>query len=199
MIEIVDYGLGNIDAFYNIYKRLNIEAHIARDEEELSRATKIILPGVGAFDYAMQRLNASSMRETLEKLVLEEKVPVMGICVGMQIMAKRSEEGMSEGLGWFDAEVLKFDDTKLLVPEMGWNSVEHDDNAIFKGLEEHSRFYFLHSYYFKCHNGRNVIGTSDYGVTFASAVNDGNIYGIQFHPEKSHSNGVRLLENFAKL
>ena len=199
MIEIIDYGLGNIDAFYNIYKRLNIDVEVARDKDTLLRADKIILPGVGAFDYAIECLNLSGMRQTLEDLVLKDKVPVMGICVGMQIMAKCSEEGVAEGLGWFDAEVLKFDDKSLLVPEMGWNSVEHNDNVIFEGMDEHPRFYFLHSYYFKCHNDGDVIGTSDYGSTFASAVNSGNIYGIQFHPEKSHSNGVRLLENFAKL
>ncbi len=199
MIEIIDYGLGNIDAFYNIYKRLNIDVEIARSKEALLRADKIILPGVGAFDYAMQCLNSSGMRQTLEELVLKDSVPVMGICVGMQIMAKCSEEGVADGLGWFDADVLKFDDKKLLVPEMGWNSVEHSGNSIFDGLTEHPRFYFLHSYYFKCHKEGDIIGTSDYGCTFASAVNRGNIYGIQFHPEKSHSNGVRLLENFAKL
>lgn len=199
MIKIVNYGLGNIDAFLNIYKRLGIEAQTANCCDELVDADKIVLPGVGAFDYAMQRLNESGMRGALDDMVLKKHVPVIGICVGMQMMAKRSEEGVAEGLGWFDAEVLKFKDESLMVPEMGWNSVEHNDNAIFDGLTEHPRFYFLHSYYFRCNNTDDVIGTSDYGVCFASAVNRDNIYGIQFHPEKSHSNGVRLLENFAKL
>lgn len=199
MIKIVNYGLGNIDAFLNIYKRLGIEAQTANNRSDLIEADKIVLPGVGAFDYAMKRLNESGMRGTLDDMVLNKHVPVIGICVGMQMMAKRSEEGVAEGLGWFDAEVLKFKDDSLLVPEMGWNSVEHNDNAIFDGLTDHPRFYFLHSYYFKCNNADDVIGTSDYGITFASAVNKGNIYGIQFHPEKSHNNGVKLLENFAKL
>lgn len=199
MIKIVNYGLGNIDAFLNIYKRLGIEAQMANNCSELIEADKIVLPGVGAFDYAMKRLNESGMREALDEMVLKKGVPVIGICVGMQMMAKRSEEGVAEGLGWFDAEVLKFKDDSLLVPEMGWNSVEHNDNVIFDGLTDHPRFYFLHSYYFKCNDADDVIGTSDYGITFASAVNKGNIYGIQFHPEKSHSNGVKLLENFAKL
>lgn len=199
MIKIVDYGLGNIDAFLNIYKRLGIEAETAKNREELMKAEKIVLPGVGAFDYAMKCLNESGMRETLDEMVLQKAVPVIGICVGMQIMANRSEEGIAEGLGWFDATVLKFKGNGLLVPEMGWNSVEHNDNAIFDGLNEHPRFYFLHSFYFRSNNATDVIGTSDYGITFDSAVNHGNIFGIQFHPEKSHSNGVRLLENFAKL
>ncbi len=199
MIGIIDYGLGNIDAFYNIYRRLNRDVLIVKNKDDLKSVDRIILPGVGAFDYAMKCLDSSGMRSTLESLALDKGVPVMGICVGMQIMAKRSEEGVADGLGWFDADVLKFDDTNLLVPEMGWNSVEHNDNAIFFGMEEHPRFYFLHSYYFKCRNNGDVIGTSDYGFRFASAVNIGNIYGIQFHPEKSHLNGVRLLDNFAKL
>ncbi len=199
MIGIIDYGLGNIDAFYNIYRRLNRDVLIVKNKDDLKSVDRIILPGVGAFDYAMKCLDSSGMRSTLESLALDKGVPVMGICVGMQIMAKRSEEGVADGLGWFDADVLKFDDTSLLVPEMGWNSVEHNDNAIFFGMEEHPRFYFLHSYYFKCRNNGDVIGTSDYGFRFASAVNIGNIYGIQFHPEKSHLNGVRLLDNFAKL
>lgn len=199
MIKIINYGLGNIDAFYNIYKRLGIEVGIARKKEELQDADKLILPGVGSFDYAMKCLNNSGMRESLDKMVLIDSVPVIGICVGMQMMAKRSEEGQEDGLGWFDGEVLKFDDPDLLIPEMGWNSVEHNDNPIFQGLSKHPRFYFLHSYYFNCEHSQDIIGTSDYGHTFASAINKGNIYGIQFHPEKSHSNGVKLLENFANL
>ena len=199
MIKIINYGLGNIEAFYNIYKRLNIEVGIATRTEELERADHLILPGVGSFDYAMNCLNRSAMRDTLDRMVLEEKVPVIGICVGMQMMAKRSDEGKEPGLGWFDAEVLKFSADNLLVPEMGWNSVEHSDDPIFAGLPASPRFFFLHSYYFKCNNRRDVIGTSDYGHSFDSAVHHGNIYGIQFHPEKSHSNGVKLLQNYANI
>ncbi len=199
MIRIVNYGLGNIDAFLNIYKRLGIDVQTANNFDELIDADKLILPGVGAFDYAMKRLNDSGMRNTLDEMVLEKGVPIIGICVGMQMMAKSSEEGEAKGLGWFDAEVLKFKDTGLLVPEMGWNSVEHNDNVIFEGLQDNPRFYFLHSYYFLSNKQEYVIGSSEYGITFASAVNKGNIYGIQFHPEKSHGNGVKLLENFAKL
>ena len=199
MIKIISYGVGNIDAFYNIYKRLNIEVGIAANSSELEGADHLILPGVGSFDYAMMRLNQSGMREALDNKVLVEGIPVIGICVGMQMMAKRSDEGKETGLGWIDGEVLKFNSKQLLVPEMGWNSVEHNDDALFEGLSESPRFYFLHSYYFKCNNRSDVIGTSDYGHTFDSVIRHGNIYGIQCHPEKSHSNGVRLLQNFSKI
>ena len=199
MIKIISYGVGNIDAFYNIYKRLNIEVGIATNSSELDGADHLILPGVGSFDYAMMRLNQSGMREALDNKVLLEGIPVIGICVGMQMMAKRSDEGKEAGLGWIDGEVLKFDSNQLLVPEMGWNSVEHNDDALFEGLSGNPRFYFLHSYYFKCNNRSDVIGTSEYGRTFDSVVRHGNIYGIQCHPEKSHSNGVRLLQNFSKI
>lgn len=199
MIKIISYGVGNIDAFYNIYKRLNIEVGVATNSSDLDGADHLILPGVGSFDYAMTRLNQSGMREALDHKVLVEGKPVIGICVGMQMMAKRSDEGIEAGLGWIDGEVLKFDSKQLLVPEMGWNSVEHNDDALFEGLSESPRFYFLHSYYFKCNNRSDVIGTSDYGQTFDSVIRHGNIYGIQCHPEKSHSNGVRLLQNFSNI
>ena len=199
MIKIISYGVGNIDAFYNIYKQFNIEVGIATNSCELEGTDHLILPGVGSFDYAMMRLNQSGMREALDNKVLVEGIPVIGICVGMQMMAKRSDEGKEAGLGWIDGEVLKFDSKQLLVPEMGWNSVEHNDDAVFEGLSESPRFYFLHSYYFKCNNRSDVIGTSEYGQTFDSVIRHGNIYGIQCHPEKSHSNGVRLLQNFSKI
>jgi glutamine amidotransferase len=199
MITIIDYGLGNIEAFFNIYKRYNIEVSIARDKDQLSRADKLILPGVGAFDHAMMSLNRSGMRDTLDKLVLDKKIPVIGICVGMQMMAKRSEEGSELGLGWFDAEVIKFKMKNLLIPEMGWNSIFFGSNPIFNELTPNARFYFLHSYYFQCSNDQDVIAESDYGIRYSSAVNKENIWGIQFHPEKSHSNGIQLLKNFANL
>ena len=204
MITLIDYGVGNINAFVNVYKRLNIETKIAKTTSDLKSADKIILPGVGSFDYAMERLNESGMRERLDELVLHEKVPVVGICVGMQMMGNRSEEGKSEGLKWIDAEILKFDPalikfvTKL--PHMGWNDVmPTKPNKLFADLEKESLFYFLHSYYFKCNNNQDSIAVSEYGELFTSAVNHENIYGIQFHPEKSHHYGEILLNNFAKI
>lgn len=204
MITLIDYGVGNINAFANVYKRLNIETKIAKTAADLQFAEKIILPGVGSFDYAMDRLNRSGMRDRLDELVLGDKVPVVGICVGMQMMANRSDEGSSEGLKWIDADVLKFDPalikyvTKL--PHMGWNDViPTQPNKLFTSLEKDSLFYFLHSYYFKCNSSEDSIAVSEYGELFTSAVNHENVYGIQFHPEKSHHYGEILLNNFAQL
>ncbi|MDP2420249.1 imidazole glycerol phosphate synthase subunit HisH [Sediminibacterium sp.] len=204
MITLIDYGVGNIYAFQNVYKRLDIPTKIAKSRDDLLNAEKLILPGVGSFDYAMNQLNASGMRELLDELVLVKKVPVIGICVGMQMMSNKSEEGKLEGLKWIDSEVLKFDErlikhrTKL--PHMGWNDVKPvKTHPLFEGLENDSIFYFLHSFYFKCNIPENSLAISDYGITFSSAVNCDNIFGIQFHPEKSHQYGEKLLHNFAKL
>ena len=204
MITIINYGVGNISAFQNVYKRLNIPTKIATTSEDLVNAEKLILPGVGSFDYAMSQLNASGMREKLDKLVLEEKVPVIGICVGMQMMGNRSDEGKLDGLKWIDSQILKFDETlinqRTKLPHMGWNDVTPIKNhPLFFGLEKEAIFYFLHSYYFKCNNPSDSIAISDYGISFSSAVNNKNIFGIQFHPEKSHQYGEKLLYNFAKL
>jgi glutamine amidotransferase len=204
MIALVDYGLGNIQAFANIYNRLNIPVTIAGTAEVLAGAEKIILPGVGAFDWAMTRLNDSGMRETLDELVVRQKKPVLGICVGMQIMAARSDEGELPGLGWIEADVKKFDlsrsNQQTRLPHMGWNDVEATQfDDIFRGMEEGSRFYFLHSYYFAPSRPQDVLGQTDYNGRFASAARAGNVFGVQFHPEKSHRWGVQLLKNFAEL
>lgn len=202
MITIIDYGVGNIRAFVNVYERLNIKTIVARNAADIKEATKIILPGVGAFDYAMTKLNESGMREEIERQVLGNKIPLVGICVGMQMLAKRSDEGKLPGLGWIDAEVKLFDESlisyKTHLPHMGWNNIlPIGANRLLDGFSEDSRFYFLHSYYFVCNNKTNVIADTEYGITFTSAVNNDNIYGIQFHPEKSHTNGIQLLNNFA--
>ncbi len=204
MIVLIDYGVGNISAFLNIYKQLNIPARTAKTESELDGAQKIILPGVGHFDYAMQRFNDSGMRERVNKLVTQDKIPVVGICVGMQMMAGKSDEGELEGLGWIDADVVKFDDAqrsaKMPLPHMGWNDVYPTrPNPLFTGLETDARFYFLHSYYFKCHRPEDSIAEADYGIRFTCSVNKENVYGVQCHPEKSHHFGIQLLKNFAEL
>lgn len=204
MITIIDYGVGNINAFVNVYKRVNIPTKIAKTASDLEGAQKIILPGVGHFDHAMCELIKSGMREKLDELVMIKKVPVIGICVGMQMMANSSEEGNSEGLKWINASVKKFDETKIKqvtrLPHMGWNDVNPSvSNPLFNGLEKDALFYFLHSYYFECNNPADILATSDYGGQFASAAHHENIYGIQFHPEKSHHYGETLLHNFAKL
>ena len=204
MITIIDYGVGNVLAFQNVFKRLSIPSKIAKCENDLMGSSKLILPGVGHFDYTMSQLNNSGMRDRLDELVLKEKIPVIGICVGMQMMAKKSDEGTLDGLCWIDANVKKFDEATInhhtKLPHIGWNDVKPNENhPLFKGLEQQAIFYFLHSYYFKCSNEENSISKTDYGINFSSSIQHDNIYGIQFHPEKSHSYGERLLKNFANL
>lgn len=202
MIALVDYGLGNIQAFANIYRHLGIEAAPARTANDLRTASRIILPGVGAFDWAMTRLQESGLRDALDEEVLGAKKPVLGICVGMQMMARSSEEGKLPGLGWIDATVAKFDtrllESKTHLPHMGWNdAIPLRADTLFSGLDA-PRYYFLHSYFMKTDREENVLATTNYGVTFTSAVQAENVYGTQFHPEKSHHWGVRLLKNFAE-
>lgn len=204
MITIINYGLGNIRAFVNVFDRLKIETKIAHSADDLKGSTKLILPGVGSFDYAMSQLNNSGMRDEIEKQVFNHNVLIMGICVGMQMLAKSSDEGKLPGLGWIDGNVKLFDASlipyKTRLPHMGWNSIHPvKENILMKGFDDESRFYFLHSYYFECNEPQNVICTTNYGITYSSVVNKNNIYGIQFHPEKSHSNGIQLLNNFADL
>jgi glutamine amidotransferase len=182
---------------------MNIPVVIAKNEAQLSHAEKIILPGVGSFDWAISRLNASGMRECLDELVVECKIPVLGVCVGMQMMAAGSDEGKLQGLGWIDARVMHLhsigDQGSLPLPHMGWNDVSPvTSDCLFKGIVD-PRYYFLHSYYFEATNDRDVLATTVYGERFASAVRVGNIFGTQFHPEKSHQWGIQLLKNFAEL
>ena len=203
MIGIIDYGSGNIQAIRNIYKRLKIETFTLKGPMDVPLATKLILPGVGAFDEAMGRLDQSGLRNALNEAVLERKVPVMGICVGMQIMADCSEEGISRGLGWISGSVKRFDEDQMTtvpkLPHMGWNGVSGAEHSIFDGVDKDIGFYFLHSYFFKAEEKSDVIATSSYRGNFDSAVHKENIFGFQFHPEKSHSNGIRLFKNFSDI
>lgn len=204
MITIVDYGLGNIQAFLNVYKRLNLEARTARNAGELAGAAKLIVPGVGAFDHAMQRLEQSGMRDTLDDLVLRQRVPVLGVCVGMQMLARCSDEGRLPGLGWINGRVKSFGSRELSkrlpVPHMGWNDVRPEvGSRLFEGLEAEARFYFLHSFFFDCATREDELAVSHYGADFSSAVQHENVFGVQFHPEKSHHFGTQLLKNFAGL
>lgn len=201
MITLVDYGLGNIQAFANIYKCLGIPYSIACDADELSRASRLILPGVGSFDWAMHRLEASGLRPVLDDLVLNHKVPVLGICVGMQMMANSSEEGSLPGLGWIQGHVKRFDEnllsSKATLPHMGWNDIFPKEHPLFATIIN-PRFYFLHSFCFLPGSVEQILAESQYGENFAAAVCRDHIIGVQFHPEKSHHWGIQLLQNFAE-
>lgn len=202
MIKIIDYGVGNIKAFVNLYKRLGVEIDVATNYKSLTNASKLILPGVGHFDYAMNKFNESGMIDKVNDLVMNKKIPVLGICVGMQIMANSSDEGSKKGLGWINAHVKKINikNNNYRLPHMGWNNIiinKNDD--ILKNLDNNSRFYFLHSYYFNCTNENNIVAFSNYGSNFPSIVRQENIIGIQCHPEKSHEFGEQILKNFFDL
>lgn len=204
MITIIDYGSGNIRAIANIYEKLNISYLIAKNPDDVIGAKKIFLPGVGAFDETISKLDEVGFRSVLDKEVLENKVPILGICVGMQILAETSEEGSLKGLGYIKGHVKKLDASKLdakpKLPHLGWNSIEiKRKSPLFDNIDPQKGFYFLHTYYFECSNNKDILSTTHYGNSFSSAINDNNIFGFQFHPEKSHSNGINLLYNFAKL
>jgi imidazole glycerol-phosphate synthase subunit HisH len=205
MITIIDYGLGNVQAFVNIYKKLHIPVCVAKCVGDLDQVSKLILPGVGHFDSAMQRFNNSGMRYRVEELVFQQNIPILGVCVGMQMMASASEEGREPGLGWIDGTVRSLESTAinnaLPLPHMGWNNIRPIEK---KGLFNCSdavflEFYFLHSYYFDCDSQENFLAEVDYGEKFCCAINSKNIFGVQFHPEKSHDFGVSLLKNFAEI
>jgi len=204
VITIVNYGLGNVAAFLNMYKRMNIAARAASSADELIGATRLVLPGVGAFDHAMDLLEGSGMRPSLEQLVEVEKVPLLGVCVGMQMLTQGSDEGAREGLGWIPGRTRAFAASNqaggLPLPHMGWNDVTpKKGEALFAGLEDDARFYFLHSYYVECADVADRAATAGYGLDFACAVHRENVWGMQFHPEKSHHFGATVLKNFAEL
>ena len=202
MITIINYGLGNLSAFVNVYKRLNIDVQLASTVSDLKKASKLILPGVGTFDQAMNKLNLSGLRNDLDELVIKKKIPIIGICVGMQIMGLKSDEGVLPGLGWIKGKVnrLFFNNKNLPLPHMGWNDIKiKKKSPLIDNLDNYKKFYFLHSYYFQCQNLDDVIANINYGFDFPCIINHGNIFGIQCHPEKSHYNGMNLLKNFAEL
>lgn len=204
MITIVDYGSGNIRAIGNIYEKLNIEYSVATTADQILAADKLILPGVGAFDETITMLNTNGFREALDKKVLHHGTPILGICVGMQMLADSSEEGKLPGLGWIHGEVKLFDKKEILgkpkTPHLGWNSISiKKESPIMYNIDEEEGFYFIHSYYFECADEKDILSLTEYGKVFSSAIKHDNIYGMQFHPEKSHKNGIQLLKNFAQL
>jgi glutamine amidotransferase len=204
MVGIIDYGLGNINAFANIYYQLKVPFKIITSKSEVREATKLILPGVGSFDNAMSLFNKSGLIDEVESQVYDNKVPILGICVGMQILASNSDEGKSTGLNWIPGHVKLIDTSRvnhhIKVPHMGWNNVNIvKQNELLSNVENNSDFYFLHSYFFECEDSSNSIALTSYGNEFTCAVNKNNIYGVQFHPEKSHDQGVKILQNFSNL
>lgn len=202
MIGVLNYGSGNLPAFRNIYDDLGIPLKIISTQKDFDGVEKIILPGVGNFGFVMNQLHQSGLMEPLNFMVKVKKVPVLGVCVGFQIMAKRSEEGGCAGLGWLDAEVVKFPETaarQFPLPHMGWNSLEMRRNPLFQHVGSDAEFYFLHSYYVKTENQTSVVASAAYGKEFPAAIQHENIYGIQCHPERSHHWGQQLLKNFAEL
>ena len=202
MIVVIDYKMGNIGSILNMLKKIDAEGIISSDPDEIKRADKLILPGVGSFDRGIRNLTDSGLIPILESKVIKERTPILGICLGMQLFSKRSEEGVLDGLGWIDAEVKRFsfENNKLKIPHMGWNSVTvlKQDNLL-RDMPEQSRFYFVHSYYLVCKDEKDALLTTDYGHSFTSAVKKDNIIGVQFHPEKSHKFGMKLLKNFSEL
>ena len=201
MITIVDYKIGNIGSIINMFKKIGVEAKLSSSKEDILSAKKLLLPGVGSFDKGMQNLEEMGLKDLLDEKVLGEKTPLLGICLGMQLLMSRSEEGTSKGLDWIEGEVKKFyfpDQQTLKVPRMGWNEVvSKKHNDLFAGMEEDARFYFVHSYFVQCHNEEDMLATTFFGHPFTSAVQKNNVFGVQFHPEKSHRYGMMLLKNFA--
>jgi glutamine amidotransferase len=203
MITIVDYGMGNLHSVKRKLQKLGANVSISSNPEEIVNATKLILPGVGHFGKAMEKMNATGIRNALDQAVIERRAPVLGICLGMQLMAKTSEEGLEQGLGWFDAEVVRLevkDSLRFKIPHTGWNTVVFKkEDSLFKGLGQNPEFYFVHAYHFKTSDPRDILTNTMYENTFVSSVSRDHIYGVQFHPEKSHDTGIMLLENFIRL
>ena len=202
-ITIVDYGVGNLASVVNMFRRIGVDAMLGRTPEDIMAARKLLLPGVGAFDHAMGRLRSSGLKEPLEQRVRHDGIPVLGICLGFQLLGHRSEEGDEPGLGWLDAETVRFDTARLRehdrVPHMAWAEVERPNSSpLFADMEPEPRFYFVHSYHLRCANPDEVIARAHHGYSFDAAAESGNVLGVQFHPEKSHRFGMQLLRNFAQ-
>lgn len=203
MITIIDYGLGNLGSVKNMLKKIGAESEISKDLDTVKKAKKIILPGVGAFDPAMERLTNNALRDVLDEKALQEKIPIMGICLGMQLLTNGSEEGQLAGLGWIPAKSFKFSAKEfpgLKIPHMGWNFVRKtNEHKLTEGFTDEFRFYFVHSYYVKVQEPQYSILSATHGIVFDAAIQNANIMGAQFHAEKSHKYGMKLFQNFATI
>ncbi len=199
---IVEYGTGNPLSVLNMLNKIGVNASISNDPAEIISASKLILPGVGAFDPGMKKLTESGLLPIISEIVLIKKRPILGICLGMQLMCKRSDEGDLPGLGWIDAEVIKFnsdDNRNFRVPHMGWNLIENKKNSnLFNLSDRGNKYYFVHSYYVRCNDSTDILTETNYGGMFVSSFQKDNIFGVQFHPEKSHKFGLQLLKNFVE-
>ena len=200
MITIIDYKTGNLGSIQNILRKIGEDSVVTSDIAEIEKASKIILPGVGAFDTGMKNLTGLGLVDILNKKVVIDKIPVLGICLGMQLISKGSEEGSYKGLGWLDATTVRFrfiDSTEYKIPHMGWNFTEQKkESKLFTEMYPLPRFYFVHSYFFKANDTSDILASTTYEIEFTSAIERGNILGVQFHPEKSHKFGMKLLKNF---
>jgi glutamine amidotransferase len=203
MIAIIDYGMGNLGSVFNMFKKIGAEAIITSDPDKIYKASKILLPGVGAFDTAMNKINNSELLPLLNEKALVAKIPILGICLGMQLLTHGSDEGLLPGLGWIEGQTISFKgklQNSYKIPHMGWNSVNFQTNhKILEEFEGDISFYFVHSYYVKVMSEKNSLMKTQYDINFDSAIFKDNIFGAQFHPEKSHKYGMQLFKNFVKL
>ena len=203
MITIINYGMGNLGSVQNMLKRIGIKSIISSDSNEIEKAEKILLPGVGSFDAAISKIDELNLRPVLTFMAKEKKVPFLGMCLGMQLLTESSEEGVLKGLNFVPAKTIKFkfpENSNLKIPHMGWNLVtKKTESVLTKNFTDEFRFYFVHSYHVKCDNPINSILTTNYGYEFDSAIQNENVFGAQFHPEKSHKYGMQLLSNFANI
>lgn len=203
MLVIINYGMGNLGSVQKAFERLNIISKISDNLDDIKRASKLILPGVGHFEKGITNLFSNNLIDLLSELIHTKKTPILGICLGMQLMTHFSEEGNLSGLSWIEAKTLRFSPSvtnKIKIPHMGWNNLHiKKDNPLFKSISENDLFYFVHSYYISCMNKTDILATTSYGKEFVSVFNKENIWGCQFHPEKSHRSGLQLLKNFSEL
>jgi glutamine amidotransferase len=204
MITIIDYGAGNIKSIRNMLKKIGVESCISNEPEVIANASKLILPGVGHFDFGMKNLNSSGLVGVLHQSVMVNKTPLLGICLGAQLLGNSSQEGVERGLGWIDMDIVKFEvskiDAQFKIPHMGWNEIEvNQSSRLLANLEQVARFYFVHSFHMQPKSEEDILTRTSYGYDFASAVKKDNVYGVQFHPEKSHKYGMQLLSNFSKI
>lgn len=202
MLVIIDYGMGNIRSVQKALKRIGVEAKISTSENDIETAGKLILPGVGHFRNGIENIKKLGLFEVLNKKVIEDKTPIMGICLGMQLFTNYSEEGDAEGFGWINGKTMnfKFPTPGLKVPHMGWNNLVFEKScSLYEGIEEENSFYFVHSYYVECNNNQEILSKTTYGNEFVSSFQKDNIFGVQYHPEKSHGPGLKILSNFCKI